>query len=93
MSILHQQSHNLQLSILKSFILQYLLNGDNFPTFNDGCLEDDTEGTVADDSFGGVGDCFVGCCGGGGGGGVVGGCGWFGEGVGAYVSCSSIVVG
>ena len=60
MPILHQLSHNLQLSILKSFILQYFFNGDNFPRFHHGCLEDHAEGAVAYDSFGGVGDGFVG---------------------------------
>ena len=71
MSILHQLSHNLQFSILKSFILQYFFNGDNFSRFDYGCLEDHAEGTVAYDTFGGVGDGFiVGCCGGGGGGGL-----------------------
>jgi len=69
MSILHQKSHNLQLSILKSFILQYFFNGDNFPTFDYGGLEDYSEGSVAYDSFGGVGDGFVVVVGGGGWGG------------------------
>ena len=56
MTILHQQSHYLQFSILKSFILQYFFNRNNFPRFHHRSLEDYAEGTIAYDSFGGVGD-------------------------------------
>ena len=59
MSILDQQSHNLQFPIFESFVLQYFLNGHDFPSFVDRGLEDHTEGPVANDSFGGVGDCFA----------------------------------
>ena len=65
MSILDQQSHNLQFPIFESFVLQYFLNGHDFPSFVDRGLEDHTEGPVANDSFGGVGDCFAGAGGGG----------------------------
>lgn len=65
MSILDQQSHNLQFPIFESFVLQYFLNGHDFPSFVDRGLEDDAEGSVANDSFGGVGDCFAGAAAGG----------------------------
>ena len=78
MSILDQQSHNLQFPIFESFVLQYFLNGNDFPSFVDRGLEDHTEGPVANDSFGGVGDCFAAAAGG--------------SGCGSGVSSSSIVV-
>ena len=56
MSILHQLSHNLQLPILKPLILQNLFNSHDFTSFNNRCLKYHAERSVADDSFGGVGN-------------------------------------
>jgi hypothetical protein len=84
MSILDQQSHNLQFPIFESFVLQYFLNGNDFPSFVDRGLEDDAEGSVANDSFGGVRDCFAAAAGGSG-------CGSGGSSSGS--SCSIVVVG
>ena len=56
MPILHQQPHNLQFSILKPFILQNFLNRHNFPRFDHRSLKDHAEASIADDSFGRVGN-------------------------------------
>ena len=55
----------MQFPIFESFVLQYFLNGNDFSSFVDRGLEDHTEGPVANDSFGGVGDCFAAAAGGG----------------------------
>lgn len=54
MRILDKLSHYLKLAVLESLILQHLLDGNDLPGLNDGGLEDDAEGPVAYDSFGGV---------------------------------------
>ena len=48
----------MQFSILKTLVLQDLLDRHHFAGFKDRGLEDDAERAIAYDAFGGVGDCF-----------------------------------
>lgn len=62
MRIFDQLPHDLQLSILKPFILQNFLNCNDFPRLHDSGLENDTKRSIPNDSFSGIGNCLV-CCG------------------------------
>mmetsp|Transcript_28366 Transcript_28366/g.66590 ORF Transcript_28366/g.66590 Transcript_28366/m.66590 type:complete len:238 (+) Transcript_28366:1487-2200(+) len=54
MRVLDELPHDLQLPVLEALVLQDLLDGDDLPRLDDGRLEDDAEGAVADDPLGGV---------------------------------------
>lgn len=53
-------SHDLKFSVFVAFILQDLLNGDDFAGFADGGLKDDAEGAVSDDAGGAIADALLG---------------------------------